>query len=86
MRLPLLAALAVCAALPVSSQDHFLTGDALQAEITKSCGEGCVTFSRKEAEAFNEQLQDILMRKQQEAFKEGVEFQKQACPALVRLI
>jgi hypothetical protein len=86
MRLPLLAALAACAALPVSSQDNFLQGEALQAEVAKSCGEGCITFSREEAKVFEMQLQDILMRKTQEAFKAGVEFQKQACPALVRLI
>lgn len=86
MRLPLLAALAVCAALPVSSQDHFLTGEALQAEVAKSCAGGCITFSREEAAKFEEQLQEILARKQLEAFKQGVEYQKQACPALVRLI
>lgn len=83
MRLPLLAAIAVCVALPVSSQDEFLKGEALQAEIAKSCAEGCITFSREEAARFDKYLQDILARKQQEAFLQGVEFQKQACASLI---
>jgi hypothetical protein len=83
MRLPILAAIAVCVALPVSSQDQFLTGEALQAEIAKSCSEGCVTFNRQEAHEFEGQLQEILMQKQAEAFEAGMQYQKQACASLV---
>jgi hypothetical protein len=83
MRLPLLAAIAVCAALPVSSQDHFLTGDALQAEIAKSCSEGCITFNRAEAVEFEGQLQELLRQKQAEAFAEGVQYQRAACASLI---
>lgn len=82
MRLALLAALVV-ASVAVAQDDPFVKGEALQDVIRKNCTDGCVTFSREEAAKFEEALQKLLDRKMQEAFQNGVQFQRQACASLV---
>lgn len=64
MRLAVIAAVLCAACFSVSSQDQFLMGAQLQAEIDKSCAEGCITFNRTEAQTFMDRLQMILMQKQ----------------------
>ena len=84
MRLVYVAAAAVCFAMPATSQDDpFVKGEALQEVIRKNCTDGCVTFSREEAAKFEEALQKLLDRKMQEAFQNGVQFQRQACASLI---
>lgn len=64
-------------------EDPFLKGDALQAEILKSCADGCVTFNRQEADTFQGQLESLIARKQAEAFQAGIQAQKAACASLI---
>lgn len=87
MRAILVAVVAGCLAVSAVSQDEdpFLKGDALQAEIAKSCQDGCITFSREEAAEFERQLQAVLAAKQRDAFDSGVRHQRQACASLVSL-
>lgn len=65
------------------TEDPFLKGEALQAEIAKSCADGCVTFNRDEAEEFERQLQAVLAARQQQAFDAGVQRQRAACASLI---
>lgn len=83
MKRLLIAAAIVAAGSVIANDDPFLKGDALQAEIAKSCADGCVTFSRQEAEAFQVQLDKLLVKKQKEAFEAGARWQAQACASLV---
>lgn len=80
-------AIALCLILvttsSISQDDPFLMGAALQAEIEKSCAEGCVTFSRQEAADFEQRLARILAQRMQEAFQAGVQHQRQACASLI---
>jgi hypothetical protein len=80
-------ALAILLASSVLAQDSFLKGDALQAEIAKSCADGCVTFNREEAEAFQEAMDKIIQKalaqKEQEGFERGRQDARQRCPSLI---
>lgn len=78
-----IAALAACFVTSAVPQDVFLTGEALQAETAKSCAEGCVTFSRQEAENFQAQLNKVLRQKQEEAFEAGRRDAKERCASLI---
>lgn len=82
MRYILCAAL-LCATSVIAQDDPFLKGEELQAAIAKSCSDGCVTFNREEAEAFQAQLELLLAAKQKEAFEAGKRFQAQACASLI---
>lgn len=83
MRLPFVAAIAVCLAMPATSQDDpFLSGEALQKKI-QQCGDGCVVFTREDAVKFESQLELILSRRMVEAFQAGVQHQRQACASLI---
>jgi hypothetical protein len=81
---PILAAALLCLPISlVSAQDEYLTGEALQAVVERDCKEGCITFNREEAAKLEEDLQTLLARKQKEAFEQGVQYQKSACPSLI---
>lgn len=83
MRKYLFAALLVASVAVAQDEDPFLKGPVLQAEIAKSCSEGCVTFNRQEAEKFQEQMEALIARRQKEAFLAGIESQKKACRSLI---
>lgn len=85
MRAILLVAGSFVVSAVSEAEDPFLKGDALQAEIAKSCADGCITFSREEAAEFERQLQAVLAAKQRDAFDSGVRHQRQACASLVSL-
>jgi hypothetical protein len=61
------------------SDDGFLKGEALQAEVDKSCGDGCITFNRDEAAKFKEAMKELV----DEAFQAGQRQQKAACRSLI---
>lgn len=82
MRRFIVAAL-LCAAGSATPQDEYLTGDALKAVVERDCKEGCITFSREESAKLEQDLQELLARKQKEAFDQGVQYQKSACPSLI---
>jgi hypothetical protein len=67
----------------ITQDDPFLKGEELQAEIRKSCAEGCVTFNREEAADFEARLQMLVAGKQAEAYQMGVQAQKAACASLI---
>lgn len=73
----------LAASFATSAQDPFLAGEALQAEIVKSCAEGCVTFSREQAAAFEERIGMVIARKMQEAFAAGIAHQRASCASLI---
>jgi hypothetical protein len=83
MRAAILAACVACFATSATPQDEYLTGDALKEAVERDCKEGCITFNREEAAKLEEALQDLLARKQKEAFDQGVQYQKSACPSLI---
>ena len=74
--------LAVLITAPVSAQSPYLEGKELQEAIAK-CQGGCVVLNRQQASEFESQLDEILTRKQAEAFQAGVDHQKQACRSLI---
>jgi hypothetical protein len=79
---------ALCAVCFVASatpqgEDEFLKGEALQAEIAKSCANGCITFNHEEAAAFQDALERLLAQKQKEAYQAGQRNQKAACASLI---
>jgi hypothetical protein len=82
MRRVLLAA-CLAASVAVANDDPFLKGDELKADIAKKCGDGCVTWSRVDAAAFEEELDMIVKRVRSEAFQAGMAAQKQACRSLI---
>lgn len=47
------------------------------------CAQGCVVFNREEAAEMERHVNAILARRQQEAFKAGVQYQTQACASLI---
>lgn len=67
---------------PVSAQSPYLEGKELQEAISK-CQGGCVVLNRQQASEFESQLDEILTRKQKEAFDSGVQYQRQACASLI---
>jgi hypothetical protein len=82
MRLLLAATLLVAGAV-LAQDDPYKSGDDLQAVIAAKCSDGCVVFSRKEAKELEDQLGEILTRRQKEASERGVKYQAQACPSLI---
>lgn len=82
MRAYILAA-AVAVTSTVGADSPYLKGPELQAKIALECQEGCVTFNSEQATEFEQQLQVLLAQKMAEAFKAGVEYQKQACASLI---
>jgi hypothetical protein len=82
MRRVLLAA-CLAASVAVANDDPFLKGDELKADIAKKCGDGCVTWNRVDAAAFEEELDMIVKRVRSEAFQAGMAAQKQACRSLI---
>jgi hypothetical protein len=76
-------ALAILLAGSVLAQDSFLKGDALQAEIAKSCADGCVTFNREEADLFQQQIEAFVQQKAQEAYELGKRDARQRCASLI---
>lgn len=83
MRKILAAVMAAGVAVAVAQDDPFLKGEALQAEVLKSCAEGCITFSREEAADFQAGLDKLIAAKQREAFEAGARWQAQACASLI---
>lgn len=83
MRYALALILLLFVTTAVAQDDPFLAGDALAAEIAKSCAEGCVTFSREHAAEFEAQLKAIIAKREQAAFAAGVQSQKAACASLI---
>lgn len=75
--------LLACAASVASADDPFLSGEALSAQVAAKCAQGCVVFNREEAAEMERQVNAILARRQQEAFKAGVQYQAQACRSLI---
>jgi hypothetical protein len=67
----------------VAQDDPFKQGDALQAEVSTDCKEGCVVLNRQQASELERQFEVILARKMKEAFDAGVAYQKQACRSLI---
>jgi hypothetical protein len=65
------------------AQDSFLKGDELKAEIAKSCADGCVTFSREEADLFQQQIEAFVQQKAQEAYELGKRDARQRCASLI---
>jgi hypothetical protein len=82
MRFLLLAAL-VAAGSAVASDDPFLKGDELKADIARKCGDGCVTWSRVDAAAFEEELKELVAKVRKEAYAAGVQAQRAACRSLL---
>lgn len=64
MRFILALILLLSVTTAVAQDDPFLAGDALQAEIAKSCAEGCVTFSREHAAEFEAQLKATIAQRE----------------------
>lgn len=83
MRYALALILLLTVATTVAQDDPFLTGDALAAEIAKSCTEGCVTFSHEQSAAFEQQLNAMIHRREQAAFEAGQRSQKASCASLI---
>jgi hypothetical protein len=81
-RLFVAAFLAAGVAVAVA-QDAFLKGDELAAEIAKSCADGCVTFSREEADLFQQQIEAFVQQKAQEAYELGKRDARQRCASLI---
>lgn len=76
-------AVVVSLSLKVHAQDPYKSGVDLIAEVEQKCAEGCIVFNREEAANLEEQLNDLLGRKQEEAFKAGIQYQQAACASLV---
>lgn len=76
-------ALVACLAVPVSAQDPFLTGKALQDEAAKSCKEGCVVFTRQEVQALQDQFNQILTERMRQAYAAGQKDARQKCASLI---
>lgn len=82
MRSVLFAAL-MAASAAIASDDPFLKGDDLRAEVEKNCSEGCITFNHAEAATFEDSLAKLIAKKQAEAFAAGVRYQAQSCASLI---
>lgn len=80
---PFLIAAMLAAGTVLAQDDPYKSGDDLQAVIAAKCSDGCVVFSRKEAKELEDQLGEILTRRQKEAFERGVKYQAQACRSLI---
>jgi hypothetical protein len=82
LRYILAASIAVSAA--VSAQDDpFKQGDSLKAQIEADCAEGCIVFSRERAAEFEDHLGKLIGKRELEAYKAGMQYQKQACASLI---
>jgi hypothetical protein len=82
MRRLLLAACLV-AGVAIANDDPFLKGEALKADISRKCAEGCVAFTREDAATFRADFEEIVKRARTEAFQAGMAAQKQACRSLI---
>lgn len=69
---------------PAHGQDPYLTGDALQAEVLRLCGDGCVVFNREEAAQLWQGLGRMLTERAQEAYDLGKADQRSRCASLVK--
>jgi hypothetical protein len=79
----LAATLAVSVAVAVAQDDPFKQGDALAAQVARECADGCIVFSRERAAEFEEHLGKLIGKRELEAYKAGMEYQKQACASLI---
>jgi hypothetical protein len=82
MRRFLLAA-SLAATVAIAQEDPFIKGDALRENVAKRCADGCVIWTREEAAQFDEEFDVIVKRIRAEAFRAGMEAQKQACRSLI---
>lgn len=74
----------VAASFAVSAQDDpFLKDGELKTAVEARCADGCVIFSREDAERFQEALDELMAKKQKEAYQAGVKYQAQACRSLL---
>jgi hypothetical protein len=71
MRQVVLAAIAACFAMPVGSQDPFLTGDALREQVQKNCAEGCLVLNGDEFRALVQNVNQLVQEREAAAFKRG---------------
>jgi hypothetical protein len=84
MRRYLIAAtLAVSVAVAVAQDDPFKQGDELATQVAKECKDGCIVFSRERAAEFEEHLGKLIGKRELEAYKAGMQYQKQACASLI---
>jgi hypothetical protein len=77
------ATLAVSVAVAVAQDDPFKQGDDLKTQVAKECADGCIVFSRERAAEFEERLGKLIGKRELEAYKAGMEYQKQACASLI---
>lgn len=75
MRKLLIAAVLAVGPAVAQQEDPFLTGDALQAEIAKSCADGCLVLNRQEAQNLTRNVASVVGEREKAAYKQG----KQAC-------
>jgi hypothetical protein len=79
----LVCATCLVAGLAVAQDDPFMKGDTLRENVAKRCADGCVVWTREEAAQFDEEFDVIVKRIRAEAFRAGMEAQKQACRSLI---
>jgi hypothetical protein len=58
---------------------QYLQGDALQAEVSKSCAGGCIVFAPAEIEAIQAQFNAELQRRTKAAFEAGMKQGNLSC-------
>lgn len=61
----------------------YLTGDALQAEVARLCGAGCVVYNQQEAKQFYDGLGAMMSQRAQEAYEMGKADARARCASLV---
>lgn len=71
------------AATPVVGEAPYLTGSALQEEVTRNCDGGCVVFSQEEAREMYRTLGQALSQRAQEAYEMGKSDAQQRCASLI---
>lgn len=71
------------AAPAVVAQDPFLTGSALQAEVTRDCSDGCMVMTRAQMAEFERQLQMMLFIEKATAYEAGKAAERAACLSLI---
>lgn len=63
----------------VAEPSEYLTGDALQAEVSKLCSSGCIVFSPAEIEALQAAIRQEVAQRQQATFDAGKASEKEIC-------
>lgn len=62
---------AALAAGSAMSQDSFLTGEALEADVKAACSDGCVVFNRERVESLMQAIKQMAGNAYAEGKKEG---------------